>query len=280
MRQTNEWFDVGGDVLQGRAQQVWKGVHPSAEEWMEGLAARQKRSVATLRRWAAGRRFLETVASQRGFPDIEHLRRLSFAIVEQLVTLHRLDPKAAADRARLATGRGTTMRSLREDAKRIAEPRKSDAVRQQEEQRAHLLTGLHEPTDLRAVEWPKDLAFPAPDLLLANDDRIVAVGLIGAAAEGRSKYRVALAVAVSPLVDAVWLIGPAGGAFPWEACETLSHLGPVAARIGVATIDEAGDRTIKVLMAPRQDAPEPDLGSLLRDTISAGAARARRPRTT
>lgn len=280
MEKATGWFDVGGEILLGRAQQVWKGVHASAEDWMEQLAAERGRSVATLRRWAAGRRFLETVGGQRGFPDLDRLSRLPFALVEQLVTLHRLDPAAAAERARFAAGTGTTMRRLREDAQRLAEPRKSDAERQKDEERAHLLNGLGEPTNLLAVDWPKDLAFPAPDLLLANNDRMVAVGLIGAAAEVRSKARVALAVAIAPLVDTVWLIGPAGTAFPFEVCQTLSRMAAIASGIGVATLDEAGDRGVKVLMAPRISEPHPDFRAILRPVVEAAAVRGRRSEVT
>lgn len=269
MKVVEDWFDVAGEVLSGRTRQTWKGVHPSADAWMRVLAAERGRSAATLRRWAAGRRFIETVAGQRGFPTLDVLCGMPFALVEQLVTLHRLDPEGAADRARAASEGGVTMRTLREDAHRIAAPRRATAKRHQADEQKLLLRGLGEPDDLLPSPWPSDLALAKPDGLLANAERIVAIGLIGAGPDAASAARVSWAVAVSGLVDAVWLVGPAGGTFPRAAHRTLELLGAMANRVGVAVVQQADPGGVMVLRHPAAGPPQPDFRALIRGAVAA-----------
>jgi hypothetical protein len=194
---------------------------------------------------------------------------MPFALVEQLVTLHRLDPDAAAERARAAAEGGVTMRTLRDDAHRIAAPRRATAKRHKADEQKQVLRGLGEPDDLLPSPWPSDLALAKPDGLLANAERIVAIGVIGAGPDAASAARVSWAVAVSGLVDAVWLIGPAGGTFPRDAHRTLEVLGAMANRVGVAVVQEAEPGGVTVLRHPAAGPPQPDFRALIRDAVVA-----------
>ena len=161
------------------------------------------------------------------------------------------------------------MRSLRDDAQRIAAPRRATAKRHQADELKQVLRALGEPDDLLPSPWPSDLALAKPDGLLANAERIVAIGLIGAGPDAASAARVAWAVAVSGLVDAVWLVGTAGGTFPRDAHRTLELLGPMANRVGVAVVQDAEPGGVIVLRHPAAEPPQPDFRALLRDAVTA-----------
>jgi hypothetical protein len=95
---------------------------------------------------------------------------------------------------------------------------------------------------------------------------MVAVATIGGRPDAASADRVSWALGVAPLVDAVWLVGPADGTFPAEAAAALEGLGDMARSIGIAVATPDGEGA-QALRRP-VGRPQSDFRAMLRNALA------------